>query len=166
LDQQGANQATMERSTKELEKCLKNYAYHLGQSSYPNCWDDQQDLMIELLLDIERLRAIKPLCEQWFPWYIRCLNNKRMDIVRKHKPDLPLPVADMPDIVDQIYAHELINYLYSRVGQFDRKLLDMLVENKTYDQISRKFSMPTNTIKSIVKRKRERWNLIREGYEQ
>lgn len=108
-----------------------------------------QNVFISFYKAIERFDENKPVK----PYLYQIVNNELKMFYRKYKSLLPLReeiiVEEKKEI---IFDKSLLKTLNKR----DREMLLMIADGYSYEEIAKKFKKPLNTVKSIIRRARQK----------
>lgn len=111
--------------------------------------DIVQNVFVSLYKAINRFDQEKPIK----PYLFQIVKNELKMFYRRHKPTLPLN--------EEIYIEEKEKNIYDEkiltsLKEKERDILLMCVSGYSYKEIARRLKKPINTVKSIIRRAREK----------
>lgn len=111
--------------------------------------DIVQNVFISFYKAIDRFDEKKPVK----PYLYQIVSNELKMFYRKYKPSLPLK-EDL--ILEEKESFISDNSFLKSLNNLEKKLLMMINEGYPYKEIAFKFKKPLNTVKSIIRRARQK----------
>lgn len=135
---------------------LKSYAMRCGSNE-----SDAEEIVQECLLTVWRkAHTFNPQTASAITWLYTIVRNKRIDFLRKHRPDLiqsedlwPEPATDtLENDVESDLNGEIVRTLISSLPEEQRQIVyKVYFEGKSHSEIANDLDLPLGTIKSRLR---------------